>query len=235
MLSLLETAHPFLVTDRIDGGGIWTGERTLVGGQGTSARQVTFRLDGHDVTDPGGAGISLFYSDLSALQSVVVQSASLDAEVAGPGPIVNMTLPRPGRTWSGTAQFALSPESMQSEGGAIAPIARLVSLTDGGVSAGGPLADARAALFASARSTSAERIERADDVAARELGARVHRPHHRPRGIERRRPVAGVVLRRDAARWPRVHDSRIATSTRASSPWRFTRDGIGAATVTRGR
>ena len=162
-LSLLETAHPFLVTDRIDGGGIWTGERTVVGGQGTSARQVTFRLDGHDVTDPGGAGISLFYPDLWALQSVVVESASLDADVAGPGPIVNMTLPRPGRTWSGTAHFALSPESMQSEGGAIPPIARLVSLTDGGVSAGGPLTDAGAALFASARSTSAQRIERADD------------------------------------------------------------------------
>ena len=164
VLSLLETAHPFMVTDRIDGGGIWTAERMVLGGQGTSARQVTFRLDGQDVTDPGGAGVSLFYSDLAALQSVVVQSASFDADVAGPGPIVSMTLPRPGSTWSGTAQFALSPESMQSEGGAIAPIAQLVSLTDGGVSAGGPLVDNRAALFASVRSTSVDRIERADDV-----------------------------------------------------------------------
>ena len=114
--SLLETAHPFLVADRIDGGGIWTGERTLVGGQGTSARQVTFRLDGHDVTDPGGAGVALFYPDLTALQSVVVESATLAADAAGPGPIVNMTLQRPGRTWSGAAQFALSPEALQSDG-----------------------------------------------------------------------------------------------------------------------
>ena len=161
--SLLETAHPFLVADRIDGGGIWTGERTLVGGQGTSARQVTFRLDGHDVTDPGGAGVALFYSDLSALQSVVVESATLDADAAGPGPIVNMTLQRPGRTWSGTAQFALSPEALQSDGSDIPPIARLASLTDGGGSAGGPLAGGRGGLFASARFTNAERIERAQD------------------------------------------------------------------------
>jgi hypothetical protein len=158
--SLLETAHPFLVVDRIDGGGIWTGERALVGGQGTSARQVTFRLDGQDVTDPGGAGVALFYPDLSALQSVVVESATLAADVAGPGPVVNMTLQHPGRTWSGTAQFALSPEALQSESTGIPPIARLVSLTDGGGFAGGPLAGGRAGLFASARFTSAERVER---------------------------------------------------------------------------
>ena len=51
--SLLETAHPFLISDRIDGGGQWPGEGARLGGQqGSSAAQTTFRLDGHDVGDP---------------------------------------------------------------------------------------------------------------------------------------------------------------------------------------
>ena len=42
--ALLETAHPFLIADRIDGGGQWPGEGGRLGGQqGSSAAQTTIQ------------------------------------------------------------------------------------------------------------------------------------------------------------------------------------------------
>jgi hypothetical protein len=70
--SLLETSHPFLISDRIDGGGIWSAEPSALGGQGSSSAQTTYRLDGFDVTDPDFTGTPLFYPDLAALDAVVV-------------------------------------------------------------------------------------------------------------------------------------------------------------------
>jgi len=157
--SMAETSHPFLVSDRIDGGGLWTGEPAYLGGQGSSARQLTFRLDGLDVTDPEVTGTPLVHPDLDALQAMVVESATIDPAAAGPGPSVDLILKRPGKSWGGTARIAGSPESLQSEGGDIAPIARLVSWIDGSLAAGGPVA-ARFGLFALGRVTTGKRVER---------------------------------------------------------------------------
>jgi hypothetical protein len=158
--SLAETAHPFLIADRIDGGGLWTGERAMLGGQGSSASQTTFRLDGVDVTDPKVTGTPLFHPDLNVLQAVTVDSAGLDPAAVGPGPTVQMTLRRPGRAWTGDAQVSAAPGGLQSEGGDIAPIARLESWTDGSLSVGGPIGTSGYGLFASGRITDSRRVER---------------------------------------------------------------------------
>lgn len=158
--SLAETAHPFLIADRIDGGGLWTGERAMLGGQGSSASQTTFRLDGVDVTDPRTTGTPMFHPDLNVLQAVTVDSAGLDAAAVGPGPTVQMTLRRPGRAWTGDAQVSAAPGGLQSEGGDIAPIARLESWADGSLSVGGPISTSGYGLFASGRVTESQRVER---------------------------------------------------------------------------
>lgn len=158
--SLVETAHPFLISDRVDGGGLWTGERAMLGGQGSSASQVGFRLDGVDVTDAGAIGSPVFHPDLTVLQAVTVESAALDAAAVGPGPIVQMSLRRPGRAWSGDAQVSVAPGGLQGDAGDIAPIARLESWADGSVAAGGPLASSGFGLFAAGRVTDSTRVER---------------------------------------------------------------------------
>ena len=158
--SLAETAHPFLIADRVDGGGLWTGERAMLGGQGSSASQTTFRVDGVDVTDPSAIGAPVFHPDLTVLRAVTVESAALDPAAVGPGPIVQMTLERPGRAWSGDAQVSAAPGGLQGEAGDIVPIARLESWADGSLSAGGPLASSGLGLFAAGRVTDGSRVER---------------------------------------------------------------------------
>lgn len=156
--SLAETAHPFLIADRIDGGGLWTGEVSRLGA-GSSATQTTYRVDGLDVSDPLATGTPLFHADLGVLQEVGMESANLDPAAAGPGPIMTMVLRRPGDSWSGSAQFLAAPGGWQSDASEIAPIARLESWTDGSLVAGGPLAPGYG-LFASGRVTDGEHVER---------------------------------------------------------------------------
>lgn len=156
--SLLDTAHGFLVADRIDGGGQLTGERTWLGGQGSSATQVTWRLDGVDVTDPLTGGAPMLVPDLSALAALTVGAASLDADTAGPGPVIDLQLRAPGDRWSGLGSLTLAPAGLQAEAPAIVPITRLLSRTDASVVAGGRVGGASA--FVAGRGTTSERVER---------------------------------------------------------------------------
>jgi hypothetical protein len=158
--SLLDTAHGFLIVDRMDGGGLYPGERGAIGGQGSSSAQTAYRLDGVDITDPLTGGAPMVVPDLGALDAVLVGAASFDADTAGPGPVIDLRLRAPGQEWSGLGQVTLAPEGLQADAPPIDPIARLRSRTDGHVAAGGPLG--RTALFAAARGTTTDRFERED-------------------------------------------------------------------------
>lgn len=158
--SLLETSHPFLVTDRIDGGGLTTGERTWIGGSGSSATQTTFRVNGLDVTDPDVTGTSLFYPDPSMLQSILVQSADADAAATGAGPVIDLAVAQPAVAWSGEAQVSAASGALLADAAEIPPIARLTSWLDGNVAAGGALGRPTARLFAAGRVTNTTRVER---------------------------------------------------------------------------
>lgn len=163
--SLLETSHPFLISDRIDNGGLWSAEPSLLSGYGSSWSQTTFQLGGLDVTDPHMRGLPLFHADLGVLEAVQVDSARMPAEMGGPGPVIVMVPRMPGPSWTGTAQAFVTPESWQgSETGAAAPIARFDSWTDASVVAGGPLGGNKLGLLASARVTRVRRVERSAEL-----------------------------------------------------------------------
>lgn len=158
--SLLETAHPFLIADRIDGGGQWPGEGARLGGQqGGSAVQTAFRLDGREVGDPLFAGLPSIDPALAAHDAIVVQSAGIDPSAAGPGPVVDLVLRRPSALWSGDVRFGLAAPALQARAGSTPPITRLRSGGDGDIVAGGPLAR-RLGVFLAGRVASVERIER---------------------------------------------------------------------------
>jgi hypothetical protein len=150
---------PLAYQTRFDQRGLTAGTPQRLGGQGSSATQTSYRLNGVDVTDPDATGQSLFFADLRTLQSLTVTSASLDASSAGPAPTVDMLLSRATDAWSGAAELTAAPEGMQAAAGDIAPIERLKTWVDGGFSAGGAIAS-RSRLFLSARAASVDRYER---------------------------------------------------------------------------
>ena len=169
--SLLETSHPFVIADRIDGGGQWPGDAVRLGSQhGSAAAQTLFRLAGVDVTDPRLVGAPPSDVALPMLETVVVQSASLDPSAPGPGPVVDLVVRRPSAAWSGEARFAIAPDGFQSPAGDMTPVTRLVSGRDGDLSAGGPLGGLRLGLFVSGRAASASRIERDRPIAVEPAG-----------------------------------------------------------------
>jgi len=160
--SLLDTAHPFLITDRIDNGGLGGGVPARVGGYLSPWTQTSFRLGTIDVTGPTSGGIPLFYPGLDGLAEVVVSSAGVGVESAGPGPTVTMVPRRAADAWSGSVRGSLTPNGLQGgRSGPPSPIARFENWVDTNAAVGGPLGDSRGSnLFVSATGTRARWTER---------------------------------------------------------------------------
>src|SRR5690242_18474561 len=70
--AVVDTAVAPLIVDRMANGGLWTGERVLVGGNGSSWRQTSLVRDGIDVTDPLHGGTLVFPADPTSLDTLVV-------------------------------------------------------------------------------------------------------------------------------------------------------------------
>lgn len=203
--ALLETTHPFLISDRIDGGGQWPGDSARVGGQqGSSASQVTYRIGGLDVTDPQLFGEPMADPSLAALDTIVVQTAALEPASAGPGPVVDLVVRRPSTTWTGEARVALAPPGLQHAGGDTPPISRLRSGGDGSMSAGGPVASG-VGLFVSGRLARAERIDRNAETTTPWLASTLAHLVATPRDSEIR-----AVVSFDDARRPFAARARFA-------------------------
>ena len=158
VFSLLETAEPLTVADRIDTGGLFTGEAGRLSARGASWTQATFALDGVDLTDPLTGGRPLFLPWDEALASVDFRIGGVRADVAAPGPLVALVTPRPGDAWTGT----LALDSTLGRGDASEPpsIARLDHWRRGALTLAGPLAPDRAGLFVSAQAGSSDRFRR---------------------------------------------------------------------------
>ena len=56
LLSLIDTAVPDVITDRIDTGGLSAGEAARLGAHGSTWTQTLFMLGDVDITDPNGSG-----------------------------------------------------------------------------------------------------------------------------------------------------------------------------------
>jgi hypothetical protein len=107
--SLLDTAHPFVISDRMDNGGLWSARAAKLGGSGPSWNQTQFRLDGLDVTDMREGGAPAIYPDLGLFDAVQVETARLGVDTAGPGLAISLIPKRPGEVWSGTGEAFVTP------------------------------------------------------------------------------------------------------------------------------
>jgi hypothetical protein len=175
--SLFETVDATAVLDRMSTGGLFVGEPGLLGIQGASWTQPTWRLGDADVTDPDRGGVPLLFADPEWLDSIDARTALMPAEAAGPGAAVALVPRRPGASWHGMAGADGIPTSCQSDRQTLAPrIARYDSFASGRFRIDGPLVADRVGLLLAGSILRAKRLERTDEMPleGREAGGLAH-------------------------------------------------------------
>lgn len=161
--ALADLAHPFLVSDRTDAGGVTGSEPVRVSGYGSAWTQVAYQFDEIDITDPVRGGTPLVFPSVEGLDSLVVAAAGRSVADAGSGPVIMLVPPRVGERWRATAAAALTPGRWQQAGGGVAPeVVRPDGWADISVTAGGLVgaASRRTSLFLSGRAVRARWLER---------------------------------------------------------------------------
>jgi hypothetical protein len=169
--SLLETAVPAAVVDRIDGPGLYLGEPGRFAMRGSSWTQNSIRLGSLDITDGVRGGTPLGYPDVDALDSIEVTSALAPVEYSVPGVTLSLKPREPSGNWHGQARASWAGSGLQAKPwpGDAPAIARLGSLADAGGLVSGPIGQRLRVLF-SARGSQVRRFERSDPA---ELQAKV--------------------------------------------------------------
>jgi hypothetical protein len=145
---VIETADPLTITDRMDGGGISSGDRMLIGSHASSWTQASYYLGELDVTDLGRPGTPLLYPDLALVRDLSVGSVLMPIDVAPPGPAVTLVPVRPGRQVAGTVVGEMSPRGFQSRHPDGPPyIAALNSWGRGNILFGGPVREEKLGML----------------------------------------------------------------------------------------
>jgi len=156
--AVLESQEPSTVTDRLDVGGLRTGEAALFGALGASWTENQYELNGFNVTDPYQPGRPLADPDLDALIELYAVSGAKPATFPSAG--INLTFSTPVTTGDvhGAARGFYSGQRLQSDN-LDARLARFhfpgperfMHLGDGAVQLGGklPLRSAPWPFFAS--------------------------------------------------------------------------------------
>ena len=156
--SLLETAEPVTVGDRIDGGGLFTADPPRLTAHGGSWTETTYVLDGIDVTDPLRGGRPLVLPHVDALAAATLVSSALPAEVPGGASAVVLSSLSPSAAWQGTVR-AESALGKGTSDGSPPPREHLRSWRDVGVMAHGPAADGRAGVLGAFEWRRSTRVE----------------------------------------------------------------------------
>lgn len=163
LVAVEETVAAPLIADRMSNGGLWAGEGTLAGANGSSWRNTSIRRGELDVTDPVQLGVPFLTMNHSPPEWLMVATALLPPSVAGPGPLLTVIPQAPAREWHGRALIGAMHESLQGRNDAPgAPsVARFRSHGDASLQTGGHLGS-RASLFLSTHVVSSDRLERTD-------------------------------------------------------------------------
>lgn len=136
--SLLETAEPVAVVDRLDTGGLFTGEPARVNAHGGSWTETSFVVDGADVTDPRRGGRPLVLPDIAGAAGFGFVSAAAPVDVAGSGPVIAVLAPEAPARWSLSAVGATALGSSDTRP-TPRSVSRLESWNDADVRLAGPL------------------------------------------------------------------------------------------------
>jgi hypothetical protein len=113
--SLLESTDSRSVFDRVDGGGLFTGTPARVSIHG-SWTQVSYSIDGVDVSDRLRPGLPLLHPDLGLADEVRVLSSAVPVSERGAGPGIAIRLPTASTDWKRRADVAWTPATRRNEG-----------------------------------------------------------------------------------------------------------------------
>ena len=162
LFSLLDTAVPDVIADRIDTGGLSAGEPARLGAHGSTWTQTVFRLGDIDITDPSGTGAPLLLPGVDAWEHVDVATGLIPIDRSAPGLAISLIPRMPGAEWSSTIAVTGSPPDLNARGdiGKRPSIARLNSWLQGNLVTGGPLLPNRLGVFATAAATRSTHFER---------------------------------------------------------------------------
>src|SRR5439155_749129 len=162
LFSLLDAAVPEVIADRIDTGGLSTGDPARTGAHGSSWTQTLFRIDDASITDPVGSGTPLLLPRVDAWERVDVLTGVMPINVDAPGLAVVLTPRRPAERWLRVLDLAGTIPGLNA-GAADAfpvPIARLHAWADANVLASGPIAGPNVGLLVTTTATRSSRFER---------------------------------------------------------------------------
>ena len=164
--SLLETAEPAAILDRIDGAGLYLGEPGRFSMRGTSWTQNAVLLDGVDLTDPLPGGTPLAWPETLRLERIEAVSGLAPVEQAQPGVALELVSRATAVSWRGAVRGEALTEGLQADtaGGEAPPVARFGSLAEAEGFLSGPLGP-RLRLSLSGRFGHLHRFERRDPEA----------------------------------------------------------------------
>ena len=162
LYSLIDVSMPEVVGDRIDSGGLTTGESGRLGAHGSSWTQTTYKLDGVDITAPIVGGTPLFVPGISAWQQVDVTTGLMPIDLNSPGLAILLSPRQASSVWSRTLDISGSPAGLNAhnENAVPPPISRLDTWAYINLAAGGPLVPAKVGAFFSIDGTKSSRFDR---------------------------------------------------------------------------
>ena len=166
IFSLLDSAVPEAISDRVDAGSLTPGQPTRFGTHGSSWTQTMFRIGEVDVSDPDASGTPLVLPGVRAWRRMDVATGAMPLGVNAPGLAVTLVPRRPTAAWTGSIELFGAPHDLQSGTATTDPpaISRLDTWTSGSVLASGPLIPNRLGMVLEASWTEATRYQRDDST-----------------------------------------------------------------------
>ncbi len=244
--SLIETAVPYVIADRMDTGGVGLGHSALLGGRGASWTSNSVTFGDLRILAPNSSGLIPIAPDMTAMSAVSVTSGLAQIEADTPGVVVALTPRRPGASRHTSIQGSFSdPHMVDTKALPDAPpIARLSTWREVGAQFSAP-AGGRTSLLVSLAGARSEFSERSlptlwtstsasvfghlvsnlsdrDQLRVVATGQRVKYPfEHRRQFLERSVSERGTFLQTSAA-WERMTGGTRATAALAFQRGAFT-------------
>jgi hypothetical protein len=164
LYSVFDTMPAEVISDRVDTGGLYSGQSARVGSHGSSWTQTLFRLGDADITNPDGSGMPMLVPTVYAWERVDVTTGLMPIEMNAPGMAVTLVPRRPSSSWIRQVEFVGAGTSLLARQAPTNPpgIATQHSLADGHVLLSGPIIPGRLGIVFAGGATTSTRFERSD-------------------------------------------------------------------------
>src|SRR5579862_7050807 len=165
LIALAGAEIPEIIADRVDTGGLSTGDPARIGARGSSWTQTMIRVGQADITNPLTGGVPLLVPRVDEWERADFMTGMMPIDVNAPGLALVLTPRRPADMWQGSVALTGALPFLNAGSASASPpsIARLDAWSDANLVVSGPVSD-RTGLFLTASGTRSTRFERADPL-----------------------------------------------------------------------